>query len=321
MRFRLVSIIAILALAAYAAAPTSALARGRGGGGGNTDNVDCSHATPGTFSTIGAAITDLQKKGPNPQDTINVSGACHENVVIQSMDRLTLNANLGASITDASGGNMDVIQILDSRDVSINNFTINGGDGGINCLDGSFCRLTGNTFQNAAGSGVAVSGLSQAVVSGGTIQGSEFAAIDVRNGSSASVLGVMIANNPGIGMNILGQSFVLTNSTIANNGSSGVFLRENAYFRCSGCQITGNADIGIIVKRDSSARFLTPYAVTGNTGGGVQLTESSSAFFDAGTVTGNSGGMDVFCGSSFTTARGAAISIGGGTTNCVEPSP
>jgi hypothetical protein len=236
------------------------------------------------------------------------------------MDRLTLNANPGASITDASGGNSDVIQVLDSRDVSINNFTINGGDSGINCLDGSFCRLNGNTVQNAAGFGVAVNGLSQAVVSGGTVQGNAGAGIALRNGSSARVLGVMVVNNPGNGIDILGQSFVVTDSSIANNGT-GVFLRENAYFRCAGCQITGNAAIGVLVRRDSSTRFLTPYAVTGNTGGGILLTESSSAFLDAGTVTGNTGGMDVFCASSFTTARGAATSIGGGTTNCVEPSP
>jgi len=61
---------------------------------------------------IGAALKSLQNvPGPN---TINVSGACHENVVIQSFDRLTVNAVKGASVSDASSGKRDVISIFDS---------------------------------------------------------------------------------------------------------------------------------------------------------------------------------------------------------------
>src|SRR5260370_646610 len=117
-------------------------------------------ATKG-LSSITAALKVLHSSEESPgPSTINVSGACNENIVIQSMDRLTLNAVNGASITDASGGNLDVIQILDSRSVSVNNFTINGSAGGasgINCLDGSLCRLNANTIQGAAdGFGVAV---------------------------------------------------------------------------------------------------------------------------------------------------------------------
>lgn len=103
------------------------------------------------LTSINGALRALQSSeeshGPA---TINVSGACHENVVVQSMDRLTLNAVNGASVTDASGGTLDVILIGDSRSVSINNFTINGSAGGANgitCRDGSLCRLNGNTVQ------------------------------------------------------------------------------------------------------------------------------------------------------------------------------
>src|SRR5262245_51809805 len=50
------------------------------------------------LTSIGAALKAVQFAGPS---TIKVSGACHENIVIQSLDRLTLNAAPGASITDA----------------------------------------------------------------------------------------------------------------------------------------------------------------------------------------------------------------------------
>ena len=60
--------------------------------------VNCSGNGP--LTSIGAALKAVQFAGPS---TINVSGACHENVVIRSLDRLTLNAINGASVLDASG--------------------------------------------------------------------------------------------------------------------------------------------------------------------------------------------------------------------------
>src|SRR5215470_10817229 len=111
--------------------------------GAATLYVNCG-AKEGLHS-IGAALKVLQYV-PGPS-TINVSGACHENVVIQSLDRLMLSAAPGASINDPSGGNLDVIDILDSRDVSVNNFTISGGAYGISCSDRSLCRLNGNSVQ------------------------------------------------------------------------------------------------------------------------------------------------------------------------------
>ena len=318
------SLVLVIALASYAvgsiaappdlATPTAALP---GLGNSGPLKVNCGgKAAKGTFTTIAAAISSLQSRGSGGQNSITVSGACNENVVIQSMDRLTLTANPGASITDASGGNAFVIAVLDSRGVSINNFTISGD--GIICSDGSLCHLNGN---NITAFGVAIHvEMSQAVVTGGSVQGADFAAINVINGSRAEVTGVMITNNPGNGIQVLAQSFVVTDSTISNNGGAGAFITHNGMLRCVGCQITGNGAQGVIVKRDSSARFQQPYVITGNTNGGVQITESSSAYFSTpGTVTGNPGGMDVVCGSSFATARGATVNIGGGTTNCTEP--
>jgi Right handed beta helix region len=276
------------------------------------------------LSSIGAALKTLQFplfSGPN---TVNVSGACHENVVIQSIDRLTLTALKGASINDPSGGNLVTVTIDDSRDVTINGFTINGGAGGadgIDCLDGSLCRLNGNTIQGALnGYGVGVF-FSQVFLDGGTLQNNN-TGLGAINGASAKATNVIIQNNSANGIEIRGQSLVNTTATITANTASGVFVHESGTLNCQGCQITGNGGIGLILRRDSSARLFSTYAVTGNTGGGILLTEVSSAYFPSvGTVTGNTGGMDVFCGSSYTTAKFATTNIGGGTTNCVEPSP
>src|SRR6266581_3941239 len=55
---------------------------------------------PGNQSISGV----LARLDPTQAHTLRVSGTCKENVLIQSFDRLTLIANPGATISDASGG-------------------------------------------------------------------------------------------------------------------------------------------------------------------------------------------------------------------------
>jgi hypothetical protein len=145
-----------------------------------TLSVNCA-AKEGLHS-IGAALKELQNGEGHGSSTINVSGACNENIVIQNLDRLKLNAAPGASINDVSGGNADTVQIASSQSVSINHFTINGGASGVDCILGSLCYLNGNTIQGAAGgAGVDAAALSRVFVSGGTIQ-NNFFGINAQNG-------------------------------------------------------------------------------------------------------------------------------------------
>jgi hypothetical protein len=78
------------------------------------------------------------------------------NVAVGGMDRLTLTAVHGASVSDASSGTLTVIDIEEFRDVAINGFTINAGSDGVSgangivCGDFSACRLSGNVIQGAA---------------------------------------------------------------------------------------------------------------------------------------------------------------------------
>src|SRR4029077_10641782 len=134
---------------------------------------------------------------------------------------------------------------------------------------------------------------------GGTLQNNSVAGLEITSGSSGQASGVTIQNNPGNGIELRAQAFLDTNATVTDNGG-GVFISHTGTFNCGGCNITGNAGLGIILRRDSTGRFSGGYVITGNSGGGVLLTEESSAYFPSvGTVTGNTGGMDVFCGSSF----------------------
>src|SRR5271163_2711884 len=66
------------------------------------------------LTTINAALHALKAIPISAPNTINVSGKCSEYVLIQNMDRLTLNAINGASITDASNGTHEVIDVDNS---------------------------------------------------------------------------------------------------------------------------------------------------------------------------------------------------------------
>src|ERR1700740_147335 len=156
--------------------------------------VNCN--STGALSTINGALKLLDPQGPN---TLTVSGNCHENVVIQSFDRLTLIANPGVSINDASGGTADVIFIDDSQRIAIQGFTVNGGFVGIRCVSHSLCRFSGNTIQKAADDGVGI----------------------VR--SRAEFSGDIIQNNPnGRGLSVLQASEAYTvGVTIRGNGTTG----------------------------------------------------------------------------------------------------
>ncbi|HEV2489855.1 MAG TPA: right-handed parallel beta-helix repeat-containing protein [Candidatus Acidoferrales bacterium] len=286
---------------------------------GATVSVNC-NLSIGPLHSITAALKFLNPQEPN---TLNVSGACKENVVIQSFDRLTLNASPGASITDVSGGNLDVVDIIDSQRVSMNGFIVNGGANGVGCLSGSLCRFSGNTIQEAANRGAFVNN-SHASFTGDELQDNAGSGLSVIDNGSVTSAGITAQGNfDGITLNTNGL-VVVFGATIRNNKRFGVFGTTNSTFRCVPCNITGSGSDGVRLAQSSTGRFdsfFGAYSITGNEGAGVRLRDLSFSFFDAGNITGNLGGTDVVCDPQFSATRGAlpASNIGGGTTNCSEP--
>jgi hypothetical protein len=278
------------------------------------------------MTSIGAALKVLQNGEGHSASTINVSGACHENVVIQSLDRLTLNAVNGASVSDASGGKQDVISIFDSRDVAINGFTINAGsDGvsganGISCNDWSACRLALNVVQGAGGAGFAVYQASEATVDGDTFQNNGTGLI-ANSGTKVRAGGQgrpFISRNNGRGLLMVRESFAFIAADLDNNTDVGVRLAFHSTLELVSGSISHNGSVGATVSEGSAARF-GGTTISANAGPGVQIQDLSMATFGGATVTGNGGGTDVVCIPQFSATRGALSDIGGGTTNCVEP--
>jgi hypothetical protein len=284
--------------------------------------VNCGARTG--LTSIGAALKALRYSEGQGPSTINVSGACHENVVIQSLDRLTLNAVNGASVSDASGGKLDVIDIFDSRDLAINGFSINAGsDGvsganGIGCFDWSSCRLSGNVIQGAgSGAGFQVAAASLATLDGDTLQNNNFG-LQVLSGSKVR-LGVtgrtITARNNGRGIDMRRGAFAFLQANIENSSDAGVAVQVQSTIELVSSSITGSGGVGAFASESSFARFQVSN-ISGNAGSGVVYSDLSMGDFRATTVSGN-GATDVVCNPQYSATRGTATI--GGTTNCVEP--
>ena len=295
------------------------------------------------LTSIGAALKILQRAEAGEPNTVNVSGVCYEDVVIQSMDHLTLNALNGASITDPSLGANTAVSIDDSRDVTVNNFIINGyapgnsGNDVLDCSDGSVCRLNGNTAQNAPqGAGIGIFAGSFAVITGGMLQNNSFAGLVVANGAKVRAEGVIVQRNS-VGVFVNDGGFLqFASSTSSGNDAQGILARQGGAVICASCIVRGNGfatgSDGILVEQSSSIVFqhdfgvspLTDYSVTGNAAKGISLFNLSGVTFNPhGTVTGNaSGGLTVACNPSFTTAAGlsnAGLIPNSAQTTCVGP--
>lgn len=285
--------------------------------------VNCSQPV----SPLGSLTAALAVLNPNAVNTIHVSGNCHENVSIQGFENLTIIANSGASISDASSGQLDVIDVADTREFSLQGFTINGGTIGVACFDNSLCHLSGNTVQNSTGDGVLLA-RARADFQGDTFQNNAGRGLAVINGGLALVSGVTVQGNGASGtIANVGSNIIAVNLTSRNNSGAGIRVGSHSTLRLIDSTVAGNGGSGVTLDSSSEGRFdtnITGNTITGNSANGVLLGDLSFVLFaGADNITGNNlsnpGGVDVSCGPQFSATRGALTSTGGGTTNCVEP--
>ena len=257
--------------------------------------------------TISKALKLLISSNPQGPNKITVSGDCNENLVIQSMDRLTLITGNGGSITDSSGGSSAVIDIEDSHSVTVQGLTINGGNGGVNCGSASVCYLSGDTIQDGAGTGVFVSGASNAFLESNVIQNNGGRGSILIAGSQMSSSNDVFQGNAEQGVDVGSGSHLQTsNSNFLNNGVG---------IQLGGGTISGNLGNGMTLLGNASAAFFGP-TITGNGGVGVHLEDGSFAGFVSANVTGNLSRLDVECAPQFPITRFVART--GGSTNCIE---
>jgi hypothetical protein len=264
--------------------------------------------------SINQALGVLAKTNPQGPNRIVVSGSCNENLAIQSMDRLTLITEHGASITDDSGGSSAVVDIEDSHSISLQGFTINGGNGGVNCGAASVCCLTGNTIQDGVGNGVFVSGGSNVFLESNVIQNNGGRGSILIGGSQMSSSNDVFQGNAEQGVDVGPGSHLQTSNSNFFNNAIGIRV-GTATAQLRGGTISGNVGNGMTLLGNASVAFLGP-TITGNGGVGVHLEDGSFAGFVAANVTGNLSGLDVDCEPQFPITR--FVERTGGVTNCVE---
>jgi hypothetical protein len=262
------------------------------------------------------ALRLVAASNPQGPNKIAILGSCKGNFVIKSMDRLTLITRNGASITDRSHGSLAVLDIEDSRSVTVQGFTINGGAGGVSCGSASVCYLTGNTIEDAAGTGVGIGRGSHAFLESNVIQNSAGRGATVEDGSQMFSSNDVFQNNAAQGIAIGdGVYFVASNSSFLNNGVGIMAAASNLLLH--GGTISGSIGNGMTMLAGSTGVFRDGATVVGNGGDGVHLEDASFAGFQSATVTGNLSGLDVNCAPQFTITHFVART--GGITNCVEP--
>jgi len=263
--------------------------------------------------SISKVLRLLAKTNPQGPNRVTVSGSCEGNLVIQSIDRLTLITKTGASISDRSDGNLAVVDIEDSHSVTVQGFTINGGGTGVSCGTASVCYLTGNTIQD--GGGVGVGGGSRAFLESNVIQNGRRGST-VSDGSQMFSSNDVFQGNGGSGIAVgSGVYFEASNSSFLNNGVGILAAASNLLLH--GGTISRSIGNGMTLLAGSIAVFRDGTTITGNGGNGVHLEDASFAGFQSATVTGNLSGLDVDCAPQFTITHFVART--GGITNCVEP--
>jgi hypothetical protein len=292
------------------------------------------------LNSVGAAVKALQFAEPKDPNVINVAGACHENLLIKGVDQLTISGINGASITDASGGTADVVDIRNSR-VTITGMTIDGLNSvnfdTIDCEQFSQCTLIGDTLQGG-GDVLGVYTLAAAHIVGGVIQNGTGDGIFAFGDVAAA--GVTIQGNPvgiivrrggrvtaGMADPAADPIAAITPATIASNGA-GIQVSQGGEFTCGGCVIRNNTGDGIHLDVSAVGNILqgflangspVPPMVTHNSGAGVYVGDLSSAIFNkTSTVTGNEQ-SDISCNSATSVTRGAPAAAGSSArTNCAN---
>jgi Right handed beta helix region len=243
-------------------------------------SVNC-HAKDAT-GKISKALALLNPVGPN---SITVSGTCRDNVFMVGYDRLTLIAKPGATITDASGGQQwALIYVIDSRRISIQGFTLSGGNVGIACNDASLCRLSGNTIEGTLQRGVDIN-TSDLTFNGDTVEKNTGIGIYV-SGSNVVGTNLTIQDNSSTGVIEGASTLVGDGWNVNNNGNDGVFVATNSHFQLVNSSVTSNAWNGIQVT-DLADVSLEGDTVTANGYSGVRFGDQSLGYFDGGSYTGN----------------------------------
>jgi len=255
-----------------------------------------------------------------------ISGLCHENVVISSLDRVTLQGNPTATIDGGTDPNVGTVEIADSQSIVLSNLTITAGGEGVGCFGQSLCRLNQVTIQNSLADGAAVGARAHMQIADSIIQNNATVGLSIGAGS-ANFFGGSITSNAADGVSMSGGGFLgiasgdhIPNVTITNNLGNGITAGQQNSIAIKSADIRGNAGDGVSLQGGSSLRIAAS-SITNNGGHQVRIGDLSFVRFVgfANSISG-ANAPDVICDPMFSATRNLA-NLTETTTNCPAELP
>lgn len=251
------------------------------GTAGKKAKVDCDKESPGALQK---AINRAR-----PEDTILVSGTCHENVTIPvGKNLITLDGGGTAAITGPDPTRPTVL--VRAQDITVRAFTVTGGMDGIAVTQGGRGHIDGNTIRNTGRYGVVVSQLGSGVIVNNTIQDNGQAGIALAETSYAFIGFV----NP--------SDTVASPNLITGNGAQGIAVFRGAYARIVGNEISYNRANGVNVREASHAQ-ISDNILNGNGQNGILVAQGSGVLLGADT------GNTIFTRPNTTTTNNLSFGI------------
>jgi len=246
----------------------------------------------------------------NPGDTLIVSGACNENVVIgEGRRNLTIDGQGSAVINGSGNPNVPTV-LIRGRGIVIKGFTIIGGRHGVQLIGGATGTVDNNRISNATTHGVGVHNNSFARIVDNTIEQSgsngicvcehSVADIGFRGDFATQASPNVIRNNGNFGILVNDTSHAeIESNSVSGNTGAGIGVNENSSARigfqagvagtfANSNLIEFNSNRGILVARSSSARIVEN-VIRNNTGDGVGVVRAAQADIAANFIDSNSG--------------------------------
>jgi len=225
-------------------------------------SVDCDAG-----ETIAKALTKGDERKPL---LIQISGTCSESILIDRNDVL-LTSTSGSTVQGTDPA-INVIVVTASR-VTIDGLTVTGGRNGITG-DGSPHLMVRNTVVKNTGR----------------------TGINYGHGSSGTVDGVTVHNNPRDGIAIESASATVLNSQVSQNGRHGVGVFDGGSARIgiynannAGGNTTSRNAVNVVHIVFGASAFVGMNTISNNAGSGINLTNASVDVVGGNIISGNTG--------------------------------
>jgi hypothetical protein len=285
--------------------------------------IECGNAT----ARVKTIADGLKLVGALHPAVLLVSGTCHENVVIQGLNGITLQGNPKATIDGGSDPNFGAVEISGSINIALNNLTVTGSGQGVGCLGVSYCILTRVTVENSLGDGADVQAGARLEIFDSVVQNNANAGLGVSG--VAAFFGGAITGNGANGVALRNGGFFATlpgnliaTVTIRNNAGNGIGTALHNTIILNSAIVSGNAVDGVTLQMGSTLDMFASN-ITNNRGHQVRIGDLSVARFSgfqSNTVTG-ANFPDVVCDPQFSATRQLAANAVGATTNCPAELP